>query len=322
MNFKKLLLIFCIPFSCVLAQVKPVYTQYMLNQYLLNPAVAGTQDYWDLKASSRFQWVGVEGYPKSIYASAQGSFGKTVLNTTKKNSKKTYKTKNYNGDPSFHGLGGIIAADKTGPTSVISAYASYTFNLKLSRDLRIALGIAPGFQNFSINSDGFEISTARDISVFVPDLTAGLWLYNTNFYFGFSSHQILESKLNLYNLYYNKNKLNRHYFANAGYKVELGNFFYLVPSVMVRYINPLPADVDLNLKGFYDGRAWAGFTFRPVSKSVAFMAGMNFNGKIDFSYAYDYYNSYLNTVSFGTHEIIVGYRFRINKELYSPSDFW
>ena len=40
------------------AQQKPHYTQYILNNYILNPALTGIENYTDVKMSARDQWVG------------------------------------------------------------------------------------------------------------------------------------------------------------------------------------------------------------------------------------------------------------------------
>jgi hypothetical protein len=40
------------------AQQRPHYTQYILNNYILNPAISGIENYTDVKLSARDQWVG------------------------------------------------------------------------------------------------------------------------------------------------------------------------------------------------------------------------------------------------------------------------
>lgn len=46
------------------AQQRPQYTQYILNNYILNPALSGIENYTDLKISGRDQWVGLNGAPE------------------------------------------------------------------------------------------------------------------------------------------------------------------------------------------------------------------------------------------------------------------
>jgi type IX secretion system PorP/SprF family membrane protein len=54
------------------AQQKPVYTQYVLNNYIINPAISGIENYTDLKLSYRKQWVGIEGAPSTFYMTIHG----------------------------------------------------------------------------------------------------------------------------------------------------------------------------------------------------------------------------------------------------------
>jgi len=39
------------------AQQRPHYTQYVINPFIINPAIAGIDNYGDLKVSARDQWV-------------------------------------------------------------------------------------------------------------------------------------------------------------------------------------------------------------------------------------------------------------------------
>jgi type IX secretion system PorP/SprF family membrane protein len=57
-------------------QQLPHYTQYMLNSYILNPAVAGIENYTDVKISHRHQWVGIDGAPVTTYLTIHGPFKK------------------------------------------------------------------------------------------------------------------------------------------------------------------------------------------------------------------------------------------------------
>jgi type IX secretion system PorP/SprF family membrane protein len=58
------------------AQQRPHYTQYILNNYIINPAVAGIENYTDIKISHRHQWVGIQDAPVTTYFTIHGSIGK------------------------------------------------------------------------------------------------------------------------------------------------------------------------------------------------------------------------------------------------------
>src|SRR5215208_3364329 len=64
------------------AQQRPHYTQYILNNYILNPALTGIENYTDLKISARDQWVGLSGAPRTAYLSVHTAIGKKDLKTS------------------------------------------------------------------------------------------------------------------------------------------------------------------------------------------------------------------------------------------------
>lgn len=47
----------------------PQHSQYFLNNFLINPALAGIEEYVDIKVSSRAQWTNVKGAPLTNYLS-------------------------------------------------------------------------------------------------------------------------------------------------------------------------------------------------------------------------------------------------------------
>ena len=64
------------------AQQKPYYTQYILNNYILNPALSGIENYTDVKLSYRNQWTNINGAPVTVYFSAHAPIGKKDYRTT------------------------------------------------------------------------------------------------------------------------------------------------------------------------------------------------------------------------------------------------
>ncbi len=54
----------------------------MLNQYILNPALAGIENYTDIKVSHRHQWVGINDAPVTTYLTAHMPLGKSDFLTS------------------------------------------------------------------------------------------------------------------------------------------------------------------------------------------------------------------------------------------------
>src|ERR1041385_1790872 len=84
MHMKKIMSLFCsvICLQAAIAQQKPHYTQYILNQYILNPALTGIENYTDIKLSHRQQWTGIDGAPVTTYFTVHTPLGKKDYKTT------------------------------------------------------------------------------------------------------------------------------------------------------------------------------------------------------------------------------------------------
>jgi len=66
--------------SCnnVIAQQRPYYTQYIMNNYNINPGVAGIENYWDVKASHGPQWMGWQHAPITTHFTIHGPLSKSA----------------------------------------------------------------------------------------------------------------------------------------------------------------------------------------------------------------------------------------------------
>jgi type IX secretion system PorP/SprF family membrane protein len=71
--------LFCYRLS---AQQNPQYSQYMMNTYLINPAVVGIEDYTDIKVGYRNQWTNFEGAPTTYYLTAHFALDKPDRTST------------------------------------------------------------------------------------------------------------------------------------------------------------------------------------------------------------------------------------------------
>ena len=54
---------------CGIAQQEAQYSNYNMNSFMLNPAVAGSKAFLNAKLGMRSQWVGIEGSPQTQFAS-------------------------------------------------------------------------------------------------------------------------------------------------------------------------------------------------------------------------------------------------------------
>jgi len=306
MTFKKsLYLLFLIAIAPIYAngQQLPQLTQYMMNNYAINPAVAGMQDYYQIRTTIRNQWIGIEDAPTTNILSVYGKRGNNV------------------------GLGGIVFNDQVGPTSRIGANMSYTYHFNLSKKTMLALSLSGGFTQFKIDKLGWNVQhpddpvTQGDVIVdAIPDATFGFNFYGKNWYLGGSVPQLVSSNLELLDTDFARNfntemtgSLSPHVYVLGAYQHTINGFWNVEPSVLVKYMDPTPTQFDIGLKTEYNDRLWAGLNYRS-NGDIAALFGYNIGERFIVGYSYDIVNADINDYSSSSHEFMIGINFVPVKE--------
>ncbi len=338
-NFPILVLMYLSATINTFAQQRPHYTQYILNNYVLNPAISGIENYTDVKLSSRNQWVGIDGAPSTFYATVHAPIGKPDFRTTAtsfdmkgENPRgKQYWTE-YQTAPAHHGIGMTMMNYRTGYINRFSINATYAYHLPLGLRTTLAAGFGAGVSN--TNVDRSKITLANPIDPAIgsgtgeirktrPELNVGLWLYGADYFVGLSAQQVIPTDFNLVDNSLYKSTTVPHLIATAGYRFFLSDDITLLPSVMTRYIASMPMALDVNLKAQYRDRLWIGGSFRR-SEGFAGMAGVNVSQSFNVSYSYDLNNSryLLGTMHRGSHEIVLGFLLNNRYADMCPRNVW
>ncbi|WP_162054415.1 PorP/SprF family type IX secretion system membrane protein [Pontibacter pamirensis] len=301
-----------------MAQQRPQYSQYMLNNFLLNPAITGIEDYADIRVSNRRQWVGIDGAPTTYYVTAH-----TPLN-------KGASGNRYHRALAHHGVGVSMHTDKTGPLRRTGVNFSYAYHLPITTSINVSAGAAAGLIRNSINSAELQFTNPNDpligggdINNNVFDLNLGLWVYSRNFSVGVSGAQLLENS-GSFQPEGSQNpalELQRHYFLTGSYRFEPLERIDVIPSVMVKLADPSPLSVDASVRVLYDERFWVGASYRHNDALVG-MLGVYISPLLDVSYSYDATTSSLNRVSAGTHEVVIGFKLLNDRRIICPQWVW
>jgi type IX secretion system PorP/SprF family membrane protein len=328
--------------SMSFAQQQPQYTQYIINNYIINPALSGIENYTDVKISHRHQWVGVDNSPVTTYFTIQMPIGKKDDRTSATSFKmpgENPRGKNYWQDYTaaapHSGIGLKIINDKTGPLNTFAAYGSYAYHHGLTAQTSIAVGFEAGVKSISLNSNDLvfdpynpitvdpAVANSQAINRIKPDMGAGIWLYSSTYFVGVSAEQIIPQTV-----YFSNNtvktagsKLVPHLFVTAGYRFQLNDDVSALPSVMLRYVQPTPMQADINLKLQYQDLIWVGGSYRP-GDGFAGLAGVNISNTFNISYAYDYTTSKLSAISRGTHELVLGFLIGNKYGDWCPRNVW
>ncbi|MFL9483947.1 type IX secretion system membrane protein PorP/SprF [Chitinophagaceae bacterium LWZ2-11] len=325
------------------AQQRPYYTQYILNNYIVNPAVAGIENYIDVKASYRNQWVGLDGAPVTTYLTIQGPLKRsdydretaTSFHAKGENPRGEAYWRDYQTGPAHSGVGLTVVNDVTGPLNHFSAYGTYAYHQPLSPRTTLSMGVNVGITQLSLNSNKLDFGTANPVDPAVagsgqlnkikPDVSLGLWLYSKDYFIGVAMQQIIPQQISYSSssntVQMDQGKLVPHTFITAGYRMSLSEDISLLPSVMLRYVSLLPLGFDVNAKLQYQDIFWVGASYR-YQDSFAGMVGVNISNTINIGYSYDATTSNLNTVSKGSHEIVVGFLLGNKYGDWCPRNLW
>jgi type IX secretion system PorP/SprF family membrane protein len=336
----KILFLGIILWGGLAAQQRPYYTQYILNNYLINPAVAGIENYWDMKISHRLQWVGLQDAPVTTYFTLHGPLKKaayandnaTSFRTPGENPRGANYWRNYTAPDPHHGVGFTMLNDKTGPLNRFAAYGTYAYHLGLSPTTSLSAGVSAGFTNMSLDASKLNFGTTTVdpavagsglINTIKPDISAGLWLYSADYFIGLSAQQIIPQQIAFSDntVYLERGKLVPHLFLSAGMRFQLSDDVSFLPSTLIRYVSPLPMGFDVNAKFQYQDLIWAGASYRHQD-GIAGMVGLNISRTINVGYSYDLQTSQLNTVSKGTHEILIGFLIGNRYGDWCPRNLW
>jgi type IX secretion system PorP/SprF family membrane protein len=295
----------CLLPAAARAQQDPIWTMYMFNRVVANPAFAGHHGASNFTFAGRSQWVGIEGNPNT----AALTF-----------SKPWYRA---------HGaIGGYLTADRIGPFSSTNLKLAYAYNLQLNPITQTALqfGIGVGLLFNSLDgtnwrppqtlASGDNTLVNAVASSVAPSIDFGVTLLapDDRYYLGLGITHINQPALtgftgNNPGAAANQTVMPRTISLTGGYRFPLDQSgkATLMPSVFVRTtaLNVAQTQVDLNMNLNINPMVF-GITYR-FQDAVAAIIGFKANKFLFVGYSYDYTLSRLGASVSGSHEIVISY---------------
>ena len=275
------------------AQQDPMFTKYMFNSLVVNPAYAGSQDLWDINATYRKQWIAFNGAPITILLGADGPLKDNRV-----------------------GLGFTLFHDQIGVDKRTDLSLNYAYRIPTENG-HFALGIKAGasfngsdFSSLSIASGDPLYASNRKTTT--PYVGVGL-LYNTNnrnssnYYFGLSSPTIFSFDIN------KKDSipafLKSHFYGHLGASFPIGESgIQLKPSVLINYQPAAPLQAHLNFSVLFRSAFSIGVSYR-TGDAVNLNAVVFIKKATRIGFAYDITISELRKYNNGSFEIMIGHQF-------------
>lgn len=270
-----------------------------MNEYIVNPATAGDDQYFNAFAQYRDQWVGITDAPRTSYISVDGP----IINNKM-------------------GVGASIISDVVGYMRKTEFLANYAYHLKLNEKYKLSFSLSAGIAQYAVDAGKIELQRSGDIAlannwatVWLPDFGAATRFSGKNWHVGFYVPQLANLKAQYFADYdKTRNFLSRHYYLTGSYKYDIGSSGFAVEgNLLARYATPIDC-FDVQVRGIYKEMIWLGALYRtplisaqrPLATSI--MAGYQFDNNLTIGYSYDIPLGAMAN-NFGTHEVVLGIRF-------------
>jgi len=305
-----------------MAQQVPMYSQYIMNGFLVNPSIAGRDGYTTLNLTVREQWVGMEGAPTTYAASFQTRVLRNsyITKSTEVRKKIVKPTRG-----SRVGIGGYIFSDYNGIMRRSGGQLAYAYHIMRNTGgvpSSLSFGLAFTAYQYAIDTKGAiynqndPLLMTYDRSVFIPDFNFGVSYATNKFYVGFSMTNMLRGALMLADTSsVNRNELG-HYFLTGGVKIPLAANWKLEPSAFIKssdmFFTAIQADVTARV--YYMEDYWVGLSYRTSNALIA-MVGVKYD-RFYFAYAFDFAMNDIRTQTMGSHELTLAVKFGENARRY------
>ncbi len=269
-----------------------MFNSYTLNRFLINPAYAGLNGKTNIYGINRIQYAGFDGAPVTYMLTADAGF----------------KDKKF-------GVGGALYSDRNNLIAQNGFQFAYAYNIKLNKTWNIAMGLNAGIVQWTLNFDQLLIDDPSEnvlsnyksnANTFRSDF--GLRVNSDKIEFGLAIPQLVSSKVNYSDYVKNANgKFTSipHYIANLSYLLSIKDNLTVKPMVVVRGAQGIKPQIDV--VGLVDlkNKAYASIGYR-TNYAVSIGGGVRVSQGLTLGYTFDRPMNAINTVSVGSHEIVVG----------------
>jgi type IX secretion system PorP/SprF family membrane protein len=277
-------------FSVAVAQQDPLYAQYIVNPFLLNPAYAGLTDNLNTSLSVRQQWSGLPGSPTIVNANGHISLLDNKM-----------------------GAGLMISSNSVGATTINEVFGSYSYRINLTEDKVLSFGLQAGASNYRFDNSKLNPQNLTDplyqgnISVTKPMFGAGIILKSDKFFISLSVPRMLKSSLQAGGV--QQTLYTQTIYLMGSYLFTLSDRLRLKPSVLVKEVAGAPISVDLNASVILHENYSLGLLTRNFN-TYGFIAQALLKSSFRIGYVFEVPTGKSVGTVYTTNEITLGFRMR------------
>ncbi|MBL4578072.1 MAG: PorP/SprF family type IX secretion system membrane protein [Flavobacteriales bacterium] len=279
--------------SSVYAQQDAVYSQYMFNETVVNPAAAGIDGGVRAVLLYKKQWTSMPGSPNGTSFSLDGPLSNKTLEDRL-------------------GVGIHFVADRFGPNKNTGVFGSASYRFKFLKH-KLALGFRGGVKTYSINwgaieyASGYKAGGDYKNNTTVPTIGFGARYFTKNFHFGFVLDNLSEPSVALQRIGSSPyGSLYRTLLVSLGKDFRVNDKLSVETSLLVKQGHKYtPGDLRLNANLVFFRKYWLGFGFTEAGANA--LVGVYIVKNLMLGYASNGAVSATRGAVGRSHEVILAY---------------
>ncbi|HUW92645.1 MAG TPA: type IX secretion system membrane protein PorP/SprF [Bacteroidales bacterium] len=295
----------------VKGQQFPMYSQYLMNGFLLNPSYAGSDGYSTVGLTVREQWLGFPESPSTYAAAFQTRILRDSYITRSTSVRKKIDRPTKGGRV---GVGGYLFSDRNGIMKRTGLQMAYAYHLPLSEERQLSFGLSLSAYQYFVDINGAlmpddvndEFLNNYDQVVYIPDANFGISYATPKYYIGYSMTNLFRGTLMIGNGGENSNSQLGHYFLTGGVRFYIPETEWMIePAIMLKSSDMLfkAFQMDLTTRVYYKQEYWMGLSWR-TNDAIILLTGFKVD-RFYIGYAFDFTLSDIRSQTYGTHELTV-----------------
>lgn len=299
----------------------PLYSQYIMNGFLLNPSYTGSDYYTTFGLTVREQWMNLPDAPSTYAASFQTRLLNDSYITKSTAVRKKIDRPTRGGRV---GVGGYLFSDHNGIMHRTGLQLAYAYHLPMGIEQQLSFGLSLSAYQYFVDINGAvmpgdvndEFLNNYDQVVYIPDANFGISYMTRRYYAGFSMTNLFRGSLMIGNGGENGNSELGHFFLTGGLRFYAGADWIIEPSVMLKSSDMVFKSIQADITGrvYYKDDYWLGLSYRSQD-ALIMLAGLKVD-RFYVGYAFDFTLSEIRSYTYGTHELTVMARFGDNPRRY------
>lgn len=286
-----LFLLFCSSNS--FGQMDPIFTQYMFNQQAINPAYAGMWEKIGFTALVRKQWAGINRTPLTEVVSFHSPMSERA------------------------GVGFNVINDHFALENRLSFFGDYSYEVSLTPQRRLRFGFKFGFLHYKnpltqyqlYPDNQYDPAFGEDVNLkFLPNFGVGAFLYEENYFIGFSVPKLIENSFSANINNYSSLANVRTFYLTGGYVfrwITLNNLVFK-PTMMLRATWNMPLQYDLAANFLLREKLWLGLMLRS-GDALCFVSQMELDNNLKLGFSMDITYNEIFPYQYGTYEVTLSF---------------